>query len=100
MGRGNEQCKTAEEVTGRFPGLTCSARANVLIGGGGSCCWEAISDGSPVQGKTVAKVTSSPKAHGSGCSTVVERMPCNRDVVGLIPAGCKAFFLFLFYNVS
>ena len=51
MGRGNEQCKTAEEVTGRFPGLTCSARANVLIGGGGSCCWEAISDGSPVRVK-------------------------------------------------
>ena len=58
MGRGNEQFETAEEVTGRFPGLTCSARANVLIGGGGSCCWEAISDGSPVQGKNSCHVTS------------------------------------------
>ena len=29
---------------------------------------------------------------GSGCSTAVERMSCNREVVGLNPTGCWAFF--------
>ena len=31
---------------------------------------------------------------GSGCITAVERMPHDREVVGLNPAGCWAFFLF------
>ena len=30
----------------------------------------------------------------SGCGAVVERTPHNREVVGLIPAGCWAFFSF------
>ena len=30
---------------------------------------------------------------GSGCSTVVEHMPCDREVMGSNPAGCWAFSL-------
>ena len=30
---------------------------------------------------------------GSGCSTVVEHMPCDREVMGLNTAGCWALFL-------
>ena len=29
----------------------------------------------------------------SGCCTAVERMPCNREVMGSNPAGCWAFSL-------
>ena len=38
-------------------------------------------------------------ALGSGCSTAVERMPRNREVVGSNPAGCWAFFLFSILSV-
>ena len=31
---------------------------------------------------------------GSSCSTAVEPTPHNREVVGLIPAGCRPFFSF------
>ena len=30
---------------------------------------------------------------GSGCSTVVEHMPCDREVMGLNTAGCWTFSL-------
>ena len=32
---------------------------------------------------------------GSGCSTAVERIPLNREVMGPIPTGCLTFFLLL-----
>ena len=31
---------------------------------------------------------------GRGCSTAAEHMPCNLEVMGLNPAGCRAFFFF------
>ena len=36
---------------------------------------------------------------GNGCSTAVERTPQNREVVGLNPTGCWAFFLFSILSV-
>ena len=34
------------------------------------------------------------EVHRRGCSTAAEPMPIEREVAGLIPAGCWAFFFF------
>ena len=40
---------------------------------------------------------SGSTSRNSGCSTAVEQIPCNRDVVGSIPAGYWALYLVLPY---
>ena len=36
---------------------------------------------------------------GSSCSTAVEHTPCDREVMGSYPAGCRGFRLFSFFSV-
>ena len=51
-------------------------------------------EGGEVVGEKCQAIYLSLRGRGSGCSTAVERMPHNKEVVVSNPSRCRAFFLF------
>ena len=49
------------------------------------------STGGRLMTQRAADLQSSEQFMASGCSTVVERKPPNREVVGLVPSVCRDF---------